>query len=189
MPSIQFYADETDFASIVEKLNDDPEIAFILPAGRNWIGRAKCIAQQRVDSLEDGSYLLWYVDGGALPSVTDPWKGWTQPAAASPPGVPFFGNIPQIIELGVRRMSREKPGGVGQSSFGWIGDRYRSTGSPAADATKKWWRRWNDRISKSAVKRITRWGDIDGPDADIWVFPSAHEKIVAGMHRDMNPMG
>ena len=189
MPSIQFYACEIDFAPILQMLNEDTEIAFIMPAGRNWIGRSKWIAQQSVDSLPDGNYLLWHISGGALPSVDDPFNGWTQAAAGSGPGVPFFESIPQIIELGARRNSREKTGGIGQSSFGWIGDRYRSTGLPAADSTKKWWRRLCDRVAKSARKKITRWGDVDGPDADIWAFPSAYEKIVGGVHRDTNPMG
>ena len=44
-------------------------------------------------------------------------------------------------------------------------------------------------VGDTAAGKVTRWGDITGPDADIWAFPSAHQKILAGVHRDANPSG
>ncbi|HEY7090147.1 MAG TPA: hypothetical protein VH518_18770 [Tepidisphaeraceae bacterium] len=197
MPSIQFYADAEDFKIILDKLRGDAEIAFILRDGRTrWIARQNA----QVGDLADGPYCLWHIPGGPLPlvgggwfgrksgTIEHPFEGWTQRSGGDP-RVPFFGSIPGVVTLGVLRSAREAPTGIGQSYFGWLGDRYRDAGAPAAKETTKWWRRLGEWVSKTAVGKITRWGPMDGPDADIWAFPSAHRQIQLGAHRDVNPMG
>ena len=191
MPSIQFYADKQDFEAIFQKLSGDPDIAVILPAGKKLWVMKRWIARPLApgEDLADGRYCLWHVPGGALPRIEDPFAGWTETRGGSDPRVPFFGSVPAIVELFVNRRSTEAPGGIGQSAFGWIGNRYRAIGHPASPATEKWWRQLRTWVGDTAAGKVTRWGNITGPDADIWAFPSAHEKILAGAHRDANPSG
>ena len=65
----------------------------------------------------------------------------------------------------------------------------KTAGLPASAATQKWWRQLRAWVADTAGRKITRWGNVAGPDADIWAFPSAYEKILAGAHRDANPSG
>ena len=201
MPSIQFYADGEDFKAIFARLSADADVAVILPDGRrNWLGRRKWIARRLEAELGDGAYCLWHVPAGGLPlgppgsrdadaTIPDPFSGWTERHAGQDPRVPFFGSIPGVVTLNVNRASREKAGGIGQSAFGWIGNRYRTESLPADAATERWWRNLSRWVADTAGRKITRWGNPDGDDADIWAFASAYEKIVAGAHRDANPAG
>ena len=61
MPWIPIYADENDFLLIMEKLNDDSDIAFIVPNGRK-----KWIAVHSINLLNDGTYYLWHMPGGPI---------------------------------------------------------------------------------------------------------------------------
>jgi hypothetical protein len=193
VPSIQFYADDIDFAQLWPLLSEDPEIAVILNvAPGRWIARMK------VMPLDDGRYCLWHIPSGPLPllsgdplappsTIEDPFAGWQEQRSSAIQSIPFFGTTPLVVELGLFRQSHEAPGGIGQSFFGWIGDRYRSDGIPAAQSTYRWWRRLQISVKELAVEKITRWGPIHGPTAHIWAFPSAHAKILSGVHRDANP--
>jgi hypothetical protein len=180
-----------------EKLKSDPEIAFILRDGRNrWVARQNA----QVADLPDGPYCLWHIPGGPLPLVRrswfggksgiieNPFDGWTQWSGGGDLRVPFFGSISGVVTLGILRRAHDDPSGIGQSYFGWLGDRYRDAGAPASKETTRWWRKLGEWVSRTAVGKITRWGPIDGPDADIWAFPSAHRQIQLGVHRDANPM-
>jgi hypothetical protein len=200
MSTIQFYADEKDFESIFARLAGDQDVAVIVPAGRTLLGRRKWIVRRVTDALEDGPHCLWHIPAGPLPllmsrgtdastSIADPFAGWTEKVASSDPRVPFFGSVPAIVTLSVARASREAKDGIGQSSFGWIGNRYRAAGMPAAAATEKWWRDLTLWFAATAVGKITRWGPPDGDDADIWAFASANARIREGAHRDANPRG
>jgi len=72
------------------------------------------------------------------------------------------------------------------SSFGWIGNRYKSIGSPAAKETVNWWRRLKNWVSKKSITKIPRFGPLEGHNKEIWVFPSAYNKIQNGKKRDIN---
>lgn len=201
MPSLQFYADSDDFLLIWQRLQADPEIACILPhGGRRWIRwRArKWIACRVPQDMPDGRYVLWHIPGGPLPllspdfegestPIEDPFSGWAELRPGADPRVPFFGSIPQIITFDVRRRAVEADEGIGQSSFGWIGNRYRSIGKPASPETERWWRSLGRWFKSKAERKITPWGPPDAPNAGLWVFPSAYGQILSGRHRDMNP--
>jgi hypothetical protein len=201
MPSIQFYADEQDFDAVFARLAGDEEIAVIVPAGKTLLGGRKWIARRPVERLDDGPHCLWHVPVGPLTLLTsrsgesstpivDPFAGWTEKASSGDTRVPFSGaSLPAVVTLSVARASREKPGGIAQSAFGWIGNRYRAAGAPAAATTEKWWRNLSRWFAATAAAKVTRWGPPDGDDADIWALPGAHAKIRAGVHRDANPSG
>src|SRR3990172_9120281 len=105
MPSIPMYIDETDLEIIRRWLNDNEELAYIIPNGRgNWI------AKEKVDRLSDKTrYALWNIPAGDLPliqedgssiPIIDPWKGWHRDMSTGT--TPFFGaSCPQVIVLTV----------------------------------------------------------------------------------------
>ncbi len=192
MPWIPFYADESDFRPIIDRLSSDPELAIILPASRGrWIGRAQ------VADLPDGKYLLWHIPGGPLPLLSDksaeeaawikdPFAGWTEQRRGLDASVPFFGSIPNVFELCKATRGSEFPNSIGLSSFGWLGNRYRSLGLGASSATQHWWQRTQRWVKQAAVRKIPRWDYPKPPPVEIWAFPAAYKIIQAGAPRDAN---
>jgi hypothetical protein len=190
------YADEEDFKIICDWLNGEEEIAYLVANGdKKWI------AKTRLDTLTPEpvqQYQLWHIPSGPLPLlgetnkdpdgiVENPWEGWTEKRTGAHYWVPYFGaGHPGIITLTVKTVGREATESIGLSDFGWIGNWYRIVGSAAHPTTDKFWQKLKRWIKKQAV-RIPRRGPLDGPDPEIWTFPSAHGKIENGMHRDMNP--
>ncbi len=192
MPWIPFYADESDFRPILDRLNADTELAIILPAGR-----AKWIARAQVADLPDGKYVLWHVPGGSLPLISnasdkdsamivDPFAGWTEKHRGMDASIPWFGNIPNIFELRKETRGREFADSIGLSSIGWIGNRYKSLGSGAPRATELWWHRTQRWVKQAAIQKIPRWDAVPPIEAEIWAFPAAYRRIQAGAPRDAN---
>jgi hypothetical protein len=100
MPALSFFADGRDLNLLLDRLNADPEIAFIIPDGpldpevalSNRLqaameGRTEAVfylpynipddgyrqrwkAVRTVDHLNDGNHSLWHVPAGALPLLT-----------------------------------------------------------------------------------------------------------------------
>ncbi len=192
MPWIPFYADESDFRPIIDRLNSDPALAIILPAGRGrWISKSQ------VAELPDGKYILWHIPGGSLPllsatsaepdsMIADPFAGWTEKRTGLVTSVPYFGNIPNVFELCKATRGAEFPNSIGLSSFGWLGNRFRSIGLGAASATGLWWRRTQRWVKQAAVAKMPRWDSAEPPEPEIWAFPAAFRRIQAGAPRDAN---
>ena len=192
MPWIPFYADESDFRPIIDRLNADAELAIILRAGRGqWIARAQ------VTELPDDKYILWHIPGGPLPLLSstaaedgaiipDPFTGWKEQRRGADASVPYFGSIPNVFELRKAVRGSEFRNSVGLSSFGWLGNRYRSIGMGAQRATELWWRRTQRWVRQAAIRKIPRWDAPRPPEAEIWVFPEAYRRIQAGEPRDAN---
>lgn len=211
MPNCLFCADNKDLRLILSRLNNDPEIAFIVSDGKS-----KWIAKNQTNHLDDGRYYLWHIPSGKLPLfkkgggdilgkhlrnrmnipkrpvveagwIEKPFEGWKELCPCSNPTIPFFGSTPIIVEFIVQTNGTETPKSIGLSAFGWIGNRYCVIEKPATKEMGNWWRRMNQWISKTAIEKIPRWGPIDGPNPEIWAFPSAYNRIKDGSPRDSNP--
>lgn len=192
MPWIPLYLYENDSSALVDWLNNEQEIAFIVRVGES--GRHHSWkAVGRVESLPDGKHLLWHVSGGPLPLpaadwrdpgdiIADPWAGWTERRAGAEPGVPWLGNPANVFSLDLHAGT---PGKVGMSAFGWIGQRYRSLGNAALPSTERWWRRLRTWVRQNSIL-IPRYGALDGPDREIYTFPHAYQAIAEGRERAMN---
>ncbi len=192
MPWIPFYADESDFWGILDRLNSDPDLAIILAAGRGrWIAKAQ------LDDWPDGKYSLWHIPGGPLPLlpqrsgeaeavIRDPFAGWKEQRSGLDATVPFFGSIPNVFELCKATRGVDFPHSIGLSSFGWLGNRYRSLGLGASKETELWWRRTQGWVKQAAVRKIPRWDIPKAPEPEIWAFPEAFRRIEAGTPRDAN---
>ena len=192
MPWLPIYAALEDFSEIHEWLNSSSDLAFIVPDGAG-----KWRALNSLPSLSLDRYCLWHVQSGPLPLVqvnpqhkdsfvTDPWNGWQELRPGADTNQPFFGNHPGIIWLNRRPSSFRIPNGVGLSSLEWIGNHFRIIGNPAKVETEALWRSIRRWVQKRA-KKVPRNGPIDGPDAEVFAFPSALALFHRGTGRDVNP--
>jgi len=193
MPWLPIYADQVDFANILDWLNATDQLAFLLSEGpRRWR------AVSHLDALSSSRVCLWHVPSGPLPLlhpnpsrevslIIDPWSGWKELRTGANSSTPFFGaGHPGVIWLNHRPISLRNSGGIGLSSYEWIGNHYRMIGSPATPATESFWkllRKWTQKQST----RIPREGSLDGPRPEIYVFPSALRAFKSGSPRDNNP--
>jgi hypothetical protein len=193
MPWIPIYADEEDFGMVLNFLNQCDEVAFIVSDGpRRWR------ATQTIPRMGAARICLWHVPSGPLPLlhpppsktvdfVEDPWIGWTELRTVEG-NCPYFGAGPTgIIWLDQRPRSKRVPEGIGLSSFGWIGNHYSIIGSRAPEVTERFWQRLRRWAKKNAIK-VPRSGAVDGPNPEIWAFPSALTAFRSGRGRDNNPL-
>jgi hypothetical protein len=192
MPSIMFYADEADLGEIVEYLNNEPSIAFIVSSGpTSW----KAVDKVNHHYLHEKTY-LWHIPGGKLPLVVsggddliidDPFVGWEDhsPDDLDYRTTPYFG--PGCTVTFDLTFKQDNPSIIGLSTFGWIGNHYSIIGNPAPEVTKKFWGNLRSWISKHSVKKISRSGQLDEGKKEVYAFRYAYEKILAGMDRDDIP--
>ena len=193
MPWLPIYADRDDFAKILDWLNASDQIAFIVSDGpRRW----RAVSQ--IDSLSSPRLGLWHVPSGPLPllhphpsqevsSIADPWAGWEELRTGADPSTPYFGaGHPGIIWLNHRPASLCPTGGIGLSSYEWIGNHYRMTGSAAEPVTEAFWKLLRKWTQKQSTK-IPRSGALDGSGLEIFAFPSAFRAFQSGTPRDNNP--
>jgi hypothetical protein len=194
MPWIPFYADDEDFLGIVEHLNQDDEVAFVVSAGpTSW----KAVPQVNFHHLHEET-ILWHIKGGPLPLwndareirfIKDPFSGWEDhcPSDLSYRKNPYFGaGCPVTIDLKINTSGRHDPEAIGISSFGWIGNRYSVIGNPAPTVTKEWWEKLRKWVSKNSRKKISRAGPIGTGKGEIYSFSRAYEKFLAGADREEN---
>lgn len=192
MPWLPLYATEDDFREVFRRLSDDADVAYLVSNGTK-----KWIAVNELEYAEDRRYCLWHIPGGPLPLIShtgkddgvidDPWSGWTEDRTGADPTVPYFGSgDARIIWLNARAKSLRVSGGIGLSSFEWIGNHFRIIGRSAPTETEKYWKRLGSSVRKGAT-RIPREGPIDGPRPEIWALPKALQAIANGTERDNNP--
>jgi len=191
MPWLPMYIDKLDLEMLINWLNEDINIAFIVADGsKRW----KAVSY--IEKYEDNRHCLWHRESDPLPllrkllpdgKISDPFTGWKETKTGADPKVPYFGaGHPGVYWLNARVESINNSAYLGLSSFEWIGNRYRALGIEANPATKKWWERMQRWVKKQAVK-IPRDGSWDGNNPEIWAFPSALRKIKSGRKRDSNP--
>jgi hypothetical protein len=189
MPWLPMYLDKEDLRTIIELLNIDPEIAFIKYNGKNKL--RKWIAVEKIQDYDLERYCLWHIPSGPLPLkvyrkdvdefITNPFEGWEERTSSGNNCCPYFGaGHVGIIWLNNRTGDSNK---IGLSSFEWIGNYFRLTGSPAHESTEVWWKNLRKRISKIS-KKI---GRDDSGKPEIFCLEHALKKIESGLLRDINP--
>ncbi len=193
MPWLPIYADKDDFEKILDWLNASDQIAFVVSDGpRRWR------AIPRLDSLSSPRHCLWHVPSGPLPLVhshpsqevsliTSPQDGWEELRTGADPTTPFFGaGHPGVIWLNHRPVSLRVIGGIGLSSYEWIGNHYRIIGNAAEPVTEAFWKLLRKWTQKQSTK-IPREGVLDGAKSEIFAFPSAYRAFQSGTPHDLNP--
>jgi hypothetical protein len=187
--SLPLYILEEDVPLLHERLNSDPEIAFIIRDGpERWR------AVWQVDDIR-GKTMLWHVPGGSLPLlhpdgpdtlIADPFAGWRELNPGLDDTVPYFGPycyVSILMRIWVPGWNGLPKDYVDISTFSWPGA--RMTRSPPG-STSRWWKRLRAFVGRHA-RRVRRWDPLHGPDADIWAMPAALRALEAGMERAENP--
>lgn len=191
MPWIPIYAFKSDYDLLLNRLNEEANMLFIVSDGpQKW---------KAVDSLESlpiGRYGIWLKNAGPLPligddpsdldtEILDPEKGWEEKRTGADPETPYFGSGHSgLFWLNSKNYDDEY---IGMTSFEWIGNHYRIIGRAAPKEAERAWsglRRWVVKVST----KVPRWGAWDDSGAEIFAFPNALEEIKSGkIERDENP--
>jgi hypothetical protein len=186
---LPLYMLEEDVPLVHERLNSDPEVAFIV---RDGPGRWRAVWQ--VDDIR-GKTMLWHVPGGPLPLlhdqgedtfIEDPFAGWCEERPGLDDTVPYFGPycfVSFLLSIWVPGWHVLPKDHVNISGVSWPA--LRVTRSPP-ESTRRWWKRLRAFVSGHA-RLVTRWGPLEGPRADIWAMPASLRALQSGMERAENP--
>jgi len=182
---LPLYMLEEDVPLLHERLNSDPEIAFIVRDGpERWR------AVWQVDDIR-GTTMLWHVPGGPLPLlrpdgpdtlIEDPFAGWRELNPGLDDSVPYFGPysfVSILMRIWVPSWNGLPKDYIDISSFSWPALRGPP---PYPESTRRWWKRLRAFVGRHA-RRVRRWEPLYGPDADIWAMPAALRALEAGMER------
>lgn len=201
MPSLALYLEVEDLRLLVDRIDSDDELAWIVPRrGGGWVARPS------LDIKLARWVTLWHTPGGPLPLlvpvagsrrlerrgwIADPFAGWPdefggaelEPRLGDPPGV-------FRLRLCVRGGPGERPDQpeVGLSALGWIGRHYAAIGSVPEKSTERCWNRLRTWVMATGV-RISRRDPLEAERAsrlDAFAFPAALAAIRAGMPRAVN---
>jgi hypothetical protein len=197
------YIEPADFARIVDHLDDDPEIAWIVGDGGRWV------AKPRLDRVPPSMVCLWHIPSGPLPLfvripfaripggadpveqkgvIEDPYAGWEDPMGGEFEE-PHFGDPPGVVSLilQVKGGPGDRPDhAIGISTFGWIGRHYSALGRVPVPSTTRWWQALRKWVKATAV-RVPYSGPLDGPKPEVFAFPAALEAIRSGAPRAASP--
>ncbi len=186
---LPLYMLQEDVPLLQARLNEDPEIAFILREGPD---RWRAVWQ--ADDIR-GKTMLWHVPGGQLPLlhtqgadtlIEDPFAGWRKERPGLDNSVPYFGPscaVSFLLRVWTPGWQGLPEDFVDISSVSWPA--LRVTRSPP-ELTHKWWNQFRKWVSRHA-HHVTRQGPLNGPGADIWALPSAFRALQSGMERADNP--
>jgi hypothetical protein len=187
MPWLPIYAEDEDFRAILDWLNENDEIAFIVADGPS-----RWRAVHTVPGIDVTTICLWHVPSGPLPllcldskkrGLIDPWDSWTEMRPGVDKTHPYFGAYHTgIIRFNARRRRPDRPDTIFLSSFEWVGNLHARDGRPASEATVRFWQQLRSWTKKLAL-RVPRSGPLDGPCPKIWAFPRALAAIRNGCSR------
>ena len=197
MSEIILYLTNTDAESIVDWINHEDEIAWIIKESQEGnVYRWKAV--NSIDVIQASEYCLWKIGAGALriPSrnhetedtiVLDPFMGWEQTLDTDSAETPWFGAAaPETYTFTFRARGRESEDSIGRSGFNWIGNYFSVIGNSAPEECKKWWERLKRHIKKNATG-IPWPGELGSGKAGAYAFPEAYEQLQKGRTKDVNP--
>ena len=197
MAEIILYLTKNDAESIVEWINGENDIAWIIKESQEGnLYRWKAV--HSIDVIEASKYCLWKIGAGTLriPSgdhemedtaVLNPFLGWEQTLKESTAETPWFGAaVPETYTFTFRERGRESEGSIGRSGFNWIGNYFSVIGNSAPDECKKWWERLKRYTKKNAIG-IPWPGELGSGKTGAYAFPEAYDQLQNGRAKDVNP--
>ena len=192
MPWLPMYLYECDADIILEMLNNDPEVAFIVSDGPS---RWKAV--DKLSSLPTGRFTIWHLPTGALPFlgyegtqvgwIDNPWQGWREQRPSFHGSEPNFGSQGTgVLWLNQRSSPAGSENQVWLSSFEWIGHHYDMIGFKASAETDRWWKRLRSAVQRKTTK-VPRGGPTKPTKPEIFAFPDALRAIEQGIPAAINP--
>lgn len=189
MPWLPMYLDNDDLKMLIDWLNQEECVAFIVNDGFG-VKKTKWKAIKSINDYTCNKYCLWHIPSGSLPLITsdknitktiiDPWKGWEEERTGADSSQPYFGTG-HVGILWLNNLTKliDKKQIIGVSCFEWIGNYFRVLGREAPEETEKWWQRLKRWVKKQAILIPQK----EGMRPEIWCFPGAMDKIQKGMQR------
>ncbi|WP_370052365.1 hypothetical protein [Neptunomonas sp.] len=197
MAEIILYLTKNDAESIVEWLNGESDIAWIVKESQEGkLYRWKAV--HSIDAIQAKKYCLWKIGAGDLriPSgnheiedtvVLDPFRGWEQRLNVSAAETPWFGAAaPETYTFTFLERGKEHEDSIGRSGFNWIGNYFSEIGNSAPDECKKWWERLKRHIKKNSTG-IPWPGELGSGKTGAYAFPEAYDQLLKGRAKDVNP--
>jgi hypothetical protein len=191
---LPMYLNKTDVDELLEFLNDEDQIAYLV-CTEPYCWKAV----KTVDKLQNGETVLWHIPSGPLPLHTkaaatlnnnykswilDPFRGWANKDCVSDGVEPYFGGCwPGVISLNIKLGAEAE---ISMSCFTWIGNYFAMIGKPADRKTERYWQRLRRQIKKRSVP-LSRSDDLVNSD-NIYTFKGALEEIKNGKKRALNPI-
>lgn len=197
MAEIILYITKNDSKTIVEWINSESEIAWIVKEyqkGKQYRWKAA----NSIESLNSTEYRLWKIGSGPLriPSgnpgtedsvILNPFQGWEQTLKTDTAEVPWFGvAAPETFGFKFNEKGKEADSSIGRSGFTWIGNYFGIIGISAPDDCKKWWERLKRYIKKNATG-IPWPGELGSGKTGAYAFPEAYQQLLKGRLKDINP--
>jgi hypothetical protein len=178
MPYLLFFVTEDDLPILIDRFNQDEEIAFLIPQEASTPRTYRSRAVRTVQTLADGKHGLWFVPGGL------------EQQSAGPPEVPFSGANPHE-HMRLTLWTRHLPYTLAERftrrpliSF-WDGKellavsdlQFGARGQYAMPASqKRWFARMKTWIARAAVKL-----EAQGSGEKFYAFPSALALLKRGV--------
>ncbi|MBT8142998.1 MAG: hypothetical protein HKN88_06050 [Gammaproteobacteria bacterium] len=196
MAEIILYITKSDAPQIVEWLNNDDEIAWIIKADQNKT-KIRWKAVHSITSVTEGEYCLWIINSGILriPSgdpnikdthVLDPFKGWEQRLDDENIEIPWFGApAPETFVFKFYENGFEEENSLARSGFFWIGNYFAEIGIPAPDESKKWWNKLKRFVKKNSTG-IPWSKELGTGRTGAYAFHDAYKQLQSGRPKDVN---
>jgi len=194
---IQLYIDQEDFRQIVQLLDSDEEIAYLLNQGKGqWCAYHVLPKLNEFAKLNRFSVDLWHIPAGGVPlqseafyfdaakqpTVPDPFKGWHAWDALNNKHIDHIGSHPTVLSLEICFLTKnhgEDDIKIGRSRLFWIAGRYETSLKEGLDKTRVWWRRFKGKLTKIS-HRIPIGNDPKSKGIDHLALSSAYNKIQKG---------
>jgi hypothetical protein len=196
VPSIELYLDMPDLSLLQEFLNNEGDLAFIIPSSDGTFEMKDSVTLE-----PNHKYTLWHVPSGDVPVdccdvqgriVVDPIRG-VRPGAIDLRLEVSPGKYQQLVRRsqgdGYELKLFDDPTAIGRSHFGWLGNKFKLVGKGALPSTVRWWQRLRRWVSKHG-HRVTWTGELEGPKSElrVWAFPFAYAALKLGRPRSVNPV-
>jgi hypothetical protein len=178
MPYLAFFVTGDDLPILIERLNQEEEVAYLIPQEPSTSLTHRSRAVGAVQTLADGEHALWFVPGGL------------EQQSGGPPEVPFIGiSPPEHIRLTLwtrhlpytlkERITRRALNGFwdGKELLAASDFQFGAHGGyvmPAAQ--KRWFARMKTWIARAAVKL-----EAEGSPGQFYAFPFALALLKRGV--------
>lgn len=189
MPAISIYGVESDASLILDLLNQDENIAFIVKDGDEG-NRSRWKAVREIAELPSWQH-IWFVSNTRLPLlwyehrflafVEDPWHGWLEVMSSHDKATPYWGPclFPSIFKLASNYSIKNDC--IQLSSVQWVNEKGVVDESTEKEI-RKWWRGFERKLAKISTK-VSR---VPGGTPNAYCLPAAYELSLQGVTRNIN---
>jgi hypothetical protein len=191
MPSLAIYMYWADCDAVLDLLNSDEEIAFIIATRPNYWQ-----AFRRLDKLPIQKVSLWHIPSGPLPVkaadgepvlIKDPWTGWAGVSVRGDLDSPMLigGGQPGVVRFTANHNADGPLDVLRVSYLEWYGNSENARlGWPVSPATERWWNRFRKKV-KSMASDVPAGGLSSESGERVLALPCALEALQRGIKAEV----